>query len=403
MNQTPEAEARTTQPALRRVLTVGPLILYGLGVIVGAGIYVAVGSVIERAGTAAPVAFVVAGLAAALTGLCYAELGGRFPEAAGCVSYIRHGFGSDRLARLVGGAMTLAVAVAAASIARGTAQYLGVLVPLPQPVLVALVILAFTGIAIIGVRESVGLAAAMGVVEILGLIAATAAGLWAAPSFDITRFWPGSTDAWAGVFSGAFLAFFAFIGFETLANLAEETKDPHRTVPRGIVGAVAASVVLYVAVVSAIVLSGKTGSHPLLMLFPGMGATVFALVGVIAVANGVLVQIVMLARLFYGMARKGDLPSVLDSVHPRTHTPIPATLAGSLIILVMALAVPFEHLLVVANLITLAIFALVGLALSRVHRRHEPASFQLPTWLPPAASILCLGLIAAEIGEWLSP
>lgn len=392
-----------TQPALRRVLTVGPLILYGLGVIVGAGIYVAVGAVMDRAGASAPIAFIVAGLAAALTGLCYAELGGRFPEAAGCVSYVRHAFGSDRLARLVGAAMTLAVAVAAASIARGTAHYLGVLIPLPQPVLVTLVILAFTGVAIVGVRESVGLAAAMGVIEILGLIAATGAGLWTAPNFDVTQFWPGSADGWAGVFSGAFLAFFAFIGFETLANLAEETKDPQRAVPRGIVGAVAASVVLYVAVVSAVVLSGKTGSHPLLMLFPGMGATVFALVGVIAVANGVLVQIVMLARLFYGMARKGDLPAILDGVHPRTQTPIPATLAGSLVILVMALAVPFEHLLVVANLITLAVFALVGLALRRVHRTHTPAVFQVPVWLPPAATILCLGLIGAEVRDWVSP
>lgn len=386
-----------TNPSLRRVLTLGPLILYGLGVIVGAGIYVAVGAVMQRAGTAAPLAFVVAGIAAGLTGLCYAELGARFPEASGCVSYVRHGFGSNRLARLVGVAMTLAVAVAAASIARGTAHYLGVLVPLPEPALVALVILGFTVVAIIGVRESVGMAAVMGVIEIVGLVVAIVAGFWVAPSHDPSVFWPGTRDAWSGILSGAFLAFFAFIGFETLANLAEEVKEPGRTLPRGIVGAVAASVVLYVLVAAAVVLSGKTGSHPLLMLFPGMGATAFAIVGAIAVANGVLVQIVMLSRLFYGMARQGQLPRALEVVHPRTLTPIRATLAGSLIILVMAVLIPFEDLLVLANLITLGVFALVDLALWRVHATGSTASFQVPRWLPPVAAVSCIGLMAAEL------
>ena len=392
-----------TEPTLRRVLTTGPLILYGLGVIVGAGIYVAVGAVIERAGPAAPLSFVLAGIAAVLTGLCYAELGARFPEASGCVTYVRNGFGSDRLARLVGGAMTLAVAVAAASIARGTAHYLGVLVPLPQTVLVIVVILGFTAVAIVGVQESVGLAAAMGVIEIVGLIAAIVAGFALAPDWDVTRFWPPDAPAWSGVMSGAFLAFFAFIGFETLANLAEEVKDPDRALPRGIIGAVAASMLLYVAVVSAIVLSGRTGAHPLLMLFPGMGAVAFALVGTIAVANGVLVQIVMLSRLFYGMARRAQLPSALAVVHPRTQTPIRATLAGSLVILVMAVLVPFEHLLAWANAITLAVFALVDLALWRLHRQGAAAGFRVPAWLPPAGAVLCLGLLGAELVGTLSP
>src|SRR5580765_2727544 len=111
-------------PVLRRVLSLWQLIFYGLGVIVGAGIYVAIGAVIERAGTAAPLSFLLAGSAAAMTGLCYAELASRFPDASGAVSYVRHGFGSDRLAVLTGAAVTLAVTIAAASIARGAVNYL---------------------------------------------------------------------------------------------------------------------------------------------------------------------------------------------------------------------------------------------------------------------------------------
>ena len=154
------------EPGLRRVLTLWPLVFYGLSVIVGAGIYVAIGAVIRRAGAAAPLSFLLAGIAAGLTGLCYAELAGRFPEASGGVAYVRHGFRSDRLAQLTGAAMTMAVAIAAASIARGAVHYLAVLFPFSTPVLTVALVAGFTAIATLGVRESVGLAAAMGVVEI---------------------------------------------------------------------------------------------------------------------------------------------------------------------------------------------------------------------------------------------
>ena len=109
---------------LNRALTFWPLLFYGLSVIIGAGIYVATGAVVVRAGETAPVSFLLAGAAAALTGLCYADLAARFPEAAGAAAYVKYGFGSDRLALLVGAATTLAVAIAAASIARGAISYL---------------------------------------------------------------------------------------------------------------------------------------------------------------------------------------------------------------------------------------------------------------------------------------
>jgi amino acid transporter len=294
----------------------------------------------------------------------------------------------------------VAVAVGAASIARGAAQYLGVLLPLPEPVLVSAVILTFTVIAVIGVRESVGVAALMGLIEITGLIVAIIAGFLAAPDLDPRRLLPPSLASWGGVLAGAFLSFFAFIGFETLVNLAEEVRDPARTLPRGIVGAVAASVALYVAVACAVVLSGKIGDHPLVMLFPGLGATAFAAIGAIAVSNGVLVQIVLLARLFYGMADKGQLPAALATINGRTRTPVLSTLLGSLIILVMALVVPFDRLLVATNLITLSVFALVTLALWRVKRRDgvaEPAGFRVPSWVPPIAAIACVALMAGHL------
>jgi amino acid transporter len=390
---------------LRPVLSLWQVVFYGLGVIVGAGIYVAIGSVIARAGEAAPLSFLLAGGAAGLTGLCYAELAGRFPEAAGAVSYVRHGFGSDRLALATGIAVTVAVAVSAASIARGAANYLVLLVPLPTPLLVALLVVAFTLIAAWGVRESVGLAATIGAFEIAGLAAAAAVGFAIAPEYHLRGMLPADAQAWQGTVAGAFIAFFAFIGFETLVNLAEETIAPERTLPRGIIGAIGASIVLYIVVVTAVVLADTGTENPLLALFGGVSATLFAVVATVSIANGVLVQIVMLARLFYGMAARGQLPDVLARVHPYTETPIPATIAAGGIVLAAVLLLPFERLLALSNAVTLAVFVLVDLALGRVHRRGPapPGRWIAPAWAPPLGAAVSLLLMLAEIVYQFSP
>lgn len=392
-------EGDPAHPPLRRSLTLAPLLFYGLAVIVGAGIYVAIASVIGRAGAAAPLSFLLAGAAAAMTGLCYAELASRFPEASGAAAYVKHGFGSDRAAQVTGVALTLAVAIAAASIASGAVHYLSLLIGLPPLVLIALLVATFTLLAIAGVRESVGFAAVIGAVEILGLVVAAGVGFLAAPSFDVTAMLPANFTAWQGVVAGAFLAFFAFIGFESLANMAEEAKDPRRTVPYSIVGAVLISTLLYVVVAAALVFAGRGGQSPLIDLFQGTQATLFAAVGALAIANGVLVEIIMLARLFYGMARRHQLPAVLGRVHPRTRTPIEATALAGGIVLATAMLFPFERLLALANALTLGIFAVVDIALWRIQRRHPAGEgvFAVPRWVPPVAAALAVGLIVAEL------
>jgi amino acid transporter len=386
------------QVALRRSLTVASLLFYGLAIIVGAGIYVAIGSVIDRAGAAAPLAFLLAGIAATMTGLCYAELASRFPEASGAAAYAKQGFGSDRAAQVTGVALTLAVAIAAASIASGAVHYLSLLIPLPPAALIVLLVASFTLLAMAGVRESVGFAAVIGAVEILGLVVAAGVGFLAAPAFDFAAMWPAGLAAWQSVVTGAFIAFFAFIGFESLANMAEEAKDPRRTVPYSIVGAVVVSTLLYVVVAAALVFAGRGGQSPLIDLFQGSYATLFAAVGALAIANGVLVEIMMLARLFYGMARRRQLPAVLGRVHPGTRTPVVATLLAGGIVLVAALLIPFEQLLALANALTLGIFIVVDLALWRIQRR-QPAGegvFVVPRWVPPVAAALAGGLIVVE-------
>ena len=243
------------------------------------------------------------------------------------------------------------------------------------------------------------MAAVLGFVEIAGLIAATIAGLCQAPEYHLHGMLPSDLMGWRGAPAGAFIAFFAFLGFETLANLAEEVKDPHRTLPRGIAITVAASVVLYVTVSAAAVLADRPAANPLLGLFTGRSAIAFSAVAALAVANGVLVQIVTLARLFYGTARQTRFMPVLAQVHRRTRTPIIATLAAGGIVLLAALFVPFESLLVLTNIATLAVFALVSIALWRVQRvpTEHPVGFVVPGWIPPCAAALRFGLIAGEL------
>ncbi|MGE3992646.1 APC family permease [Pseudorhodoplanes sp.] len=387
------------QAALRRSLTLGPLLFYGLAVIVGAGIYVATASVIGRAGAAAPLSFLLAGAAAGMTGLCYAELASRFPEASGAVAYVKHGFGSDRAAQAIGLALTLAIAVAAASIASGAVHYLSLLINLPDTTLITVLVLSFTLLAAIGVRESTGFAAAIGAIEILGLVAAIYVGFSTAPSHNIAATIPQSLAAWHGVVAGAFIAFFAFIGFESLVNMAEETKNPRRTIPYSIIGSIIVSTLLYAAVASALVVAGRGGESPLIDLFQGPYATLFAAIGALAIANGVLVEIMMLARLFYGMARQHQLPAVLGYVHVRTRTPIVATALAGGIVLMAALLIPFGQLLAFANMLTLGIFAVVDLALWRIQRQQPAADgvFAVPHWIPPFAAFLSVALILTEL------
>ncbi len=386
-------------PVLRRVVTFWPLVLFGLGVIVGAGIYVATGAVMQRAGSSAPFSFLLAGVAAGLTGLCYAELACRVPEASGSVGFIREGFRSQQLAQLAGVVVTVTVAISTASIVHGAIQYIQELLPLPTGWLAAGLLVTFTGVALLGVKESVGLAAVMSVIEIAGLLTATAVGLANAPNYSVADLIPLNTAALIGTFRGAFIAFFAFLGFETLANLAEEVKQPQRTLPRGILGAVVASLVLYVTVAVAAVWGRSAGDNPLLGLFEGRSALVFAMLGTIAVANGVLVQIVMLTRLLYGMACNRQLPALLRRVNDHTNAPGPATLVAGGVILATTLILPFERLLALTNLLTLGLFVLVDLALWRLHRLDTPSpvGFAAPRWVPPLAAVAALTLIGAEI------
>ena len=397
------------RPALRRVLGTPMLVLYGLGVIIGAGIYVLVGTIVATAGGAAPWAFVLAGILAAMTGLSYAELAVRFPEAAGAAAYVKEAFGSDRLSRLTGLAVAAVVIVSTASIARGSAGYLHAFTLLPDAVIAGGLVALFTAVACLGVRESVGIAATMTVIEIGGLLLVIIAGLpalSAAPD-RVSELLPGrGFGTWAGVAAGGFLAFFAFIGFENLANMAEEARAAARSLPRAILFSLGLSTLLYVAVTVVVILALPFDeltslSAPLLAVAAQadwFSPKVFAGIALLAIANGVLLELIMLARLLYGMARRGWLPVGLAIVSPRLRTPVRATLLGGAITFVLTVALPFVSLVSVTSTITLLVFAGVNVALWRLHRsRPLRYGFRVPRFIPPLAALANMALVAAQM------
>ncbi len=239
-------------------------------------------------------------------------------------------------------------------------------------------------VACLGVRQSLIFAAVITVLEVGTLIVITVAGSpLLADAHLLLKIVTPPTDsvAWAAVFSASIIAFFAFIGFEDLENMAEETIDPQKVMPKAILLTLLITVVLY-AIIStvAIALPDRealtSSSAPLAVLFEavtGLSGKPIAAMAAIAMVNGILIQIVMASRVVYGMAREGLIPAGLGKIDERRRTPVRAIALVTLLIAALALALPLVHLAQATSVVTLAVFASVNLALWLIGRRQEAA------------------------------
>lgn len=385
---------------------------YGLGTILGAGIYVLVGKIAGVAGLYAPLAFLIAAAIAALSGFSYAELSSRYPRAGGESVYVQQGFGIRALSTLVGLLVALAALVSAATIAHGFTGYLNVFVNMPATPVIVAVVCALGGLAIWGILESAWAAAIATVIELAGLLLVIAV---ASPSLEtLPARWPellpsADAAAWSGIMLGAFLAFYAFIGFEDMANIAEEVRDPERNLPRAILLALGVATLLYLLVALVAVLSLppqqlSASAAPLALIFErasGHPPTLIAAISLFAVVNGALIQIIMASRMLYGMSAAGWIPGIFAQVSVRTGTPVIATVAATCGVLLFALALPLAELARLTSTMVLAIFALVNLALIRVKRRDPapPGARIYPGWIPWGGLLLSLALLVFHLAS----
>lgn len=397
-------------PALRRRLGLPLLVLYGTGITVGAGIYVLVGAVARHAGTYAPWSFLLAAIVMGLTVASYAELATRYPVSAGEAAYVRAAFGSRLISTAVG-LLTLATGiVASATVTLGGTGYIRQFIDLPVPVVATAIIIALGAMAAWGILESVLLASLFTVIEVGGLvlIIATATHSGVAYASILMTAPPFEAATLSGIALASLLAFFAFIGFEDLANIVEEAKVPRRDIPRAMVLTLIITTVLYILVAAIAVTAVPpdqlaASPAPLSLVYrtvAGLSPGTFNAIAVVATLNTILAQMTMAARVVYGMARQGDLPKFAGQVHGRTGTPLIATGLVVIGVIALALVFPLERLAESTSIATLATFAMVNLALLRIKLRNTPSvnpHVRVPVWIPTLGLVSCLAMMAGAL------
>lgn len=387
-------------------------VLYGLGVTIGAGIYVLVGVAAGRSGMNAPVAFLIAALAMGFTAAAFAELSTRMPISAGEAAYVEAAFGRKWLGLIVGLLVVVNAVITAATISSGSAGYISVFVPLPNVWIIIGVVVAMGAVACLGTAQSIAFAGVMTLIEIGGLLLIVGAGLISEDAVltRLPEMMPtGNSASWMAIGGTAVIAVFAFVGFEHLVNIAEEMKEPSRTLPRALFLTLGITTVLYVLVmwISVVVvppLELAASTAPLATVFmrlTGLPLVTMSAIAVVATLNGIVVNMIMIARVLYGLSAKGSLPGAFARLGTRTGTPLLGTVVGVGSILVLALAIPLGGLADIAARGTLLIFAITNAALIRIKMRNQSVpsgSFVCPMWaavagLPSSVALLFFAIV----------
>ena len=408
------------------------VLFYGLGSMLGAGIYALVGRAAESLGNAIWLAFLAAMIAALLTGLSYACVGGRYPKAGGAAYVSQRALRRPALSYVVGMAVMMSgltsMATGAQAIAENLEKAFGMDLPIKW---VAIGLVFLVGCVIYrGIRESMWANMVCTVVEAAGLLFIIAVGV---------RFWGGvnylETPADSGgigsgitlalVLNGAVLMFFSFIGFEDILNVSEEVKNPKRDIPFGLIGAMILATLIYMAVaITAVsvlpwreIAASKTPlmevAHRAAPWFRGIDR-VYLGITIFAIGNTALLNYLMGSRLLYGMSRQGLLPAVLGRIDSQRHTPQLAIIVLFGIVSLLILSGGVKPLAEATVLLLLVVFTLVNVSLIVLKRRKgEPTDgFDVPLIVPILGALVCALLVVVRVqaaftstkpGSWVAP
>lgn len=367
-------------PKLKREVGLFQLVTYGIGNIIGAGIYVLVGAASGLAGNAVWLAFIIGAFVALFTGLSYAELGSAYPKAASEYTYVGKAFGNRALSFLTEWTMLITEIVAASTVSLGFARYLQSVTGLPILLIAASLLIVLTIIAIRGIKSSLKVNTVLSIVAILGLVIVVLAGVGKIGSVNYLY----SPSGFQGVVAASLLVFFAFIGFDNITNLAEETKNPERLIPKGLLISLFISTIFYVlvgiAAVSIVPWQQFSSSEAPLALAASMtfGNVAFIVLTVFALLttfNTALVLLIVGSRIIYGMARARALPSILGKLNAKG-----APYIASTFILIISLAFLFlGNISIIAEITSfgsLLVFAIINLAL--LHLRMVAPNLKRP-------------------------
>ena len=440
-----ELQAEAERPTLRRAL--GPLNLTALGIgsVIGTGIFVLTGTAAsQNAGPALVLSMIVAAVACALAGLCYAELASMIPVAGSAYTYAYASSG-ELVAWIIGWDLILEYALSASTIAVGWSGYfvsflrdLGVALPpqltaargatamaadgtvlqgvfnLPATVIVLLV----AALLVIGIKQSADANTALVVLKVAVLIAFVALGAAYVRREHLVPFIPPNTGefghfGWSGVMRGAAVMFFAYVGFDAVSTAAQEARNPQRDMPIGILASLAICTVLYIAV--AIVLIGIVPyqklnvADPLAVGIDATGLTWFSPIVKVSALFGLfstmLVQLLGQTRIFYSMSRDGLLPDLFGVVHPRFRTPWLSTVLTGGVVAVAAGLLPISVLSQLVSIGSLLAFVLVcvGVLILRRTAPEVVRPFRVPgvPWVPILGALACLAqMVSLPWATW---
>ena len=399
---------------LKRCINYPLLTFYGLGTIVGAGIYVLLGKVAGYAGYSAPFAFLIASIVAGFTAFTYGELSSRFPKSAGEALYIARAFDRKWLSAITGYSIVAVGIISSATIVNGFVGYLEVFVKLPPWLVIFILVLVLGTVAAWGISQSVKLATFITLLELGGLLfVLVAAGdvLVDLPDKFSLMLPTATAFSFQGLFLGAFLAFYAFIGFEDMVNIAEEVEDAPRTLPKAILTAIIVSSLLYVGIALVAVLAippetlGKSDAPmaDIIAQRTNVSPLIISAISLVAIINGALIQIIMATRVLYGMSNQGIGTRLFQQINPKTRTPLWSTFFVSIAVLVMALWFPIVTLASITSFITLIIFTMMHLALIRIKTSKvrqledsEKGAVSFPVWIPVTGTVFSILLLIMQ-------
>lgn len=388
---------------LKRSIGLTSLIFYGVGTMIGGGIYALLGAIVGEAGMFAPWSMVIAGVMAMFSALTFAELSARYPSSSGPAKYVTEAFHKPILGSIYGWLVIATGVVSAATLTVAISGFFFDLIGLPEipgRLIVAFAIFAF---AAWGIKESVVAVAIVTMAEVVGLLLVIGVNADAISSIDPSQFsllpssnWP----AWSGIITGSFIAFYAFIGFEDLVTLAEEVKSSESTLPKAIIASLVITILLYVtiAIVSVLTVDFEAfaeSNTPMAYLVRNsswINPEVLMVISLLAGFNGGLVQAIMSSRVLYGMAKNGQAPKVFARINSTTQTPLEATLLVTVIVFLLAFSLDLTTLAKVTSGIILFVFASMNLSLMKIKKdNRDHSGFRVRLFVPTVGLVLSLG------------
>lgn len=387
--------------SLERSLSLWHVTLMGVGVILGAGIYVIIGEAVGLTGNAIWLAFLIGAGVAGLSGLSYAELASRYPSSGAEYTYVRKAFG-NRVGWIAGWLIISANIMVGATVAMGFSSYFGALFGTPiLPVAVVLILICGV-VLLLGVQETANVTIMFMIIEVVGLLIIIGIGITSIGSVDYLQMANGVK----GLISGGVLIFFSFLGFEDITTLAEETKNPSKNIPRAILLAIVITTIFYILVgISAVSLVPwselSESSAPLAMVaesvFGSKSFIILTGIALFSTFNTALITLLAGSRVVYGIAKARGFPKIFTRCGKKTQSPYVSIIV---VVIVSVFILFLGDLTFVANLTNFTVFVVfiivnITLIYIRIKKPTELSEFRIPLNIKNIPIISVLGVITS--------